>query len=108
MKKILILFLVLITVNIIVAQPPLPNDCSRAITVCGNGTFFSNASGIGTIQEVTGCLSSEHNSLWMRIVIAPTVAPNSTLGFNLIPDDPSVAVDYDFWVFGPNTACGTL
>jgi hypothetical protein len=39
-----------------------PNDCINAITICGNGTFTSNASGIGAVQEVEGCGGLEHNS----------------------------------------------
>ncbi len=44
-----------------------PNDCVNAIVVCGNGTFASNASGSGTIQEVSGCGGFENNSLWIEI-----------------------------------------
>ena len=46
-----------------------PNDCVNAITVCGNGTFTSNASGIGAVQEVAGCGGLEHNSIWLKINI---------------------------------------
>ena len=106
MKKIVILIVVLFFGNSIFAQN-LPNDCVNAITVCGNGTFSSNASGYG-VQEVAGCSSSEHNSLWIKINIAPWVVPGSKLGFDLIPNDPSISVDYDFWVFGPNKTCGSL
>ncbi len=106
MKKIVILLVVLFFGNSIFAQNS-PNDCVNAITVCGNGTFSSNASGYG-VQEVAGCSSSEHNSLWIKINIAPWVVPGSRLGFDLIPNDPSLSVDYDFWVFGANKACGSL
>ncbi|MGL2964911.1 hypothetical protein ACSVH2_13895, partial [Flavobacterium sp. RSB2_4_14] len=109
MKKILIIVLVLISVGSTVAQT-LPNDCVRAVTVCGNGTFFSNASGIGQFQEIVSnsCGGTESNSLWLKITIAPTVIPGSSLGFNLIPDDPAISVDYDFYVFAANAVCGAL
>ena len=81
-----------------------PNDCVNAITVCGNETFYSNASGIGDIQEVSGCGGFEHNSIWLKI----NIVQSGTLGFDLIPDDPSISVDYDFWVFGPNNLCSNL
>ncbi|MFP9115637.1 T9SS type B sorting domain-containing protein [Flavobacterium sp. RHBU_3] len=82
----------------------LPNDCVNAITVCGNGTFVSNATGIGNIQEVSGCGGSEHNSLWLHV----NIVQSGTLGFNLIPDDPDISVDYDFWVYAANAQCGSL
>jgi gliding motility-associated-like protein len=85
-------------------QAQEPNDCINAITVCGSGTFSSNASGIGAIQEVSGCGGFEHNSLWLEINIVQA----GTLGFDLIPDDPSLLVDYDFWVYGPNRLCSNL
>jgi gliding motility-associated-like protein len=109
MKKVILLFLLLFNATLVFAQT-LPNDCSRAITVCGNETFFSNATGIGTVQEINGasCGGSESNSLWLKITIAPTVTPGSTLGFDLIPDDPSTNVDYDFYVFPANAVCGAL
>jgi gliding motility-associated-like protein len=81
-----------------------PNDCINAVTVCGNGIFSSNASGIGNTQEVSGCGGFENNSLWLEINVEQT----GTLGFDLIPDDPAITVDYDFWVFGPNRICSNL
>ncbi len=81
-----------------------PNDCVNAITVCGNGVFASNATGIGNIQEVSGCGGLEHNSLWLHINIVQA----GTLGFDIIPDDPDVNVDYDFWVYPANALCGSL
>lgn len=81
-----------------------PNDCVNAITVCGNGTFMSNATGIGNEQEVAACSGFEHNSLWIKVDIVQA----GTLGFDLIPDDPDILVDYDFWVYGPNKVCSNL
>ncbi|TYA56714.1 hypothetical protein FVF61_05605, partial [Formosa maritima] len=85
-------------------QAQEPNDCVNAITVCGNGNFSSNATGYGNTQEVAGCGGFEHNSLWLEINIVQA----GTLGFNLIPDDPDILVDYDFWVYGPNRLCSNL
>jgi gliding motility-associated-like protein len=82
------------------------NDCSGAIKICGDGAISSNANGIGT-QELTGrnnCSSQEHNSLWLEIEITKA----GTLGFNLIPTSGNLSIDYDFFIFGPNAACGNL
>ncbi|HQW68515.1 MAG TPA: hypothetical protein PLH25_02525, partial [Flavobacterium sp.] len=103
MKNILKLILALVFTNIVVAQNE-PNDCVNAIIVCGNGSFTSNANGSGNNQEVNACGGFENNSLWIKI----NVVQGGTLGFNLIPDDPSIVVDYDFWVFGPNPNCTAL
>ncbi|WP_265173589.1 hypothetical protein, partial [Flavobacterium sp. MFBS3-15] len=81
-----------------------PNDCVNAITVCGNGDFASNADGIGNVQEVFGCSSSENNSIWLKI----NIVQGGTLGFELTPDNQDIMVDYDFWVYGPNVQCGAL
>jgi hypothetical protein len=80
-----------------------PNDCIHAITVCGNGIFQSSASGIGATQEVSGCSGFEHNSIWLKI----NIIQGGTLGFDLIPNDTNINVDYDFWVYGPNKNCGS-
>ena len=103
MKKIIILCFFLLFLGKLCAQNQ-PNDCVNAITVCGNGAFESNATGIGAIQEVSGCGGFEHNSIWLKINIARA----GSLGFNLIPNDPNIAVDYDFWVYGPNKTCSAL
>lgn len=80
-----------------------PNDCVNAIVICGNGSFSSNASGAG-VQEVSGCSSEEHNSIWIRV----DVVKSGTLGFDLIPENTNLSVDYDFWVYGPNEDCSSL
>ncbi|MFN3755264.1 MAG: hypothetical protein ACK4R1_14510, partial [Flavobacterium sp.] len=103
MKNVLKLIVALVFTNLITAQIQ-PNDCVNAIIVCGNGSFTSNASGIGNTQEINACGGFESNSLWLEINIVQA----GTLGFDLIPDDPSITVDYDFWVFGPNAVCGAL
>ncbi len=101
MKQVLALFSILFYTSLVFAQEP--NDCINAIIVCGNNNFISDATGIGTKQEVSGCGGFEHNSIWLKI----TIVQGGTLGFDLIPNNPSILVDYDFWVFGPNKTCGT-
>ena len=103
MKKILHLFFLLLLSQSVFAQQP-PNDCVNALVVCGNGTFSSNANGSGNVQEINSCGAFENNSIWLEVHIAQA----GTLGFDLIPDDPDTAVDYDFWVFGPNPVCASL
>ncbi|MGX7668705.1 Ig-like domain-containing protein [Flavobacterium pedocola] len=104
MKKILSLLVVLIFANSVYSQNQ-PNDCVNAITVCGNGTFSSNADGIGSIQEISGsCSSFEHNTIWLRI----NIVQSGTLGFDIIPNDTDINVDYDFWIFGANRPCNSL
>ena len=102
MKKILLTIISIVTFSITYAQEP--NDCINAVVVCGNGTFSSNAAGIGNTQEISGCGGEEHNSLWLEV----NIVQSGTLGFDLIPDDPDIMVDYDFWVFGPNRLCSNL
>ncbi len=97
------MLLVSVVVSPVLAQNE-PNDCVNAVMVCGNESFSSNASGIGKLQEVSGCSGVEHNSFWLKI----RIAKSGTLGFNLIPDDSSLVVDYDFWVYGPNADCDAL
>ncbi|MCG2612589.1 Ig-like domain-containing protein, partial [Flavobacterium sp. SM15] len=106
MKRILTLFFVLILTSTVVGQN-MPNDCVNAVVICGNGTFNSNASGRGNLQEVllsNPCAGQEHESIWLKIYIAQS----GSLGFNLIPNDPALSVDYDFWVYGPNKPCNSL
>ena len=81
-----------------------PNDCVNAVTICGNGNFSSNSSGIGTIQEVSGCSGFEHNSIWLKI----NIVQGGTLGFDLIPNDPNINVDYDFDEINNNIVKRTL
>ena len=54
MKKNLLVLLFLFFAFQIKAQND-PNDCVNAIIVCGNGTFASNASGVGNTQEISAC-----------------------------------------------------
>ncbi|QBZ98926.1 T9SS type B sorting domain-containing protein [Flavobacterium sangjuense] len=102
MKNVFKVFFLLFLSNLAFAQEP--NDCATALIVCGNGAFSSNATGSGTVQEINSCGGFENNSIWLEVNIVQA----GTLGFNLIPDDPDINVDYDFWVYGPNRVCGAL
>ncbi|WBL26628.1 T9SS type B sorting domain-containing protein [Zunongwangia sp. HGR-M22] len=88
------------------AQNKLPNDCSNAILVCGNGAISSNAIGAGIeeINSLNSCNSYEHNSIWLKIEIVQS----GTLGFTLTPTSRNIQVDYDFFIFGPNATCDNL
>ncbi len=90
----------------IVSWSQRANDCSNAVIVCGNSTITSNASGFGTQEldnESNPCAFEEVNSLWLRLNIDQT----GELAFTLTPDNSNIAVDYDFYVFGPNFSCGS-
>jgi hypothetical protein len=95
-------FVSILLISITIKAQNFANDCTNAIVICGNENLVSNSSGFGNTQEIAGCGSYEHNSLWIKINIVQA----GTLGFNLIPSDPALNVDYDFWVFGPNRNCG--
>ncbi|TXF79463.1 T9SS type B sorting domain-containing protein [Chryseobacterium sp.] len=99
MKKI-VLFIIFLISQTFFSQA----DCSTALSVCGNSNITYSPTGIGAVNEsLGGCLSSgEHNSIWYKI----TIATSGTLTFNLVPNDP--AADYDWAVYGPNVACGSL
>ena len=83
------------------------NDCINAIFICGNANLSGlTANGIG-IQEISpgnACGLGENNSLWLKIKIRT----GGTLGFTLTPQSPDLVEDLDFWIFGPNVACGNL
>ncbi|WP_179320312.1 T9SS type B sorting domain-containing protein [Winogradskyella helgolandensis] len=98
------LFLIVFSIFFFQVNAQEPNDCINAITVCGNGNFSSNATGYGNDYEITSCGGNEHNSLWLEV----NIVQSGTLGFDLIPTDPDIMVDYDFWVFGPNSVCSNL
>ena len=103
MKKI-IWFVSILLISVTTKAQTFANDCTNAIVICGNENIVSNATGIGNTQEIiNGCGSSEHNTIWIKINIVQA----GTLGFNLIPSDPDLNVDYDFWVFGADRDCGT-
>ncbi|WP_051941733.1 T9SS type B sorting domain-containing protein [Maribacter forsetii] len=83
------------------------SDCIDAIVVCGNNTISSNASGFG-IQELDAetnvCVTQELNSLWLSV----NIAESGTLAFTIQPQDNDLEVDYDFFIFGPDSDCQIL
>ncbi|MGG5210797.1 T9SS type B sorting domain-containing protein [Chryseobacterium sp. MIQD13] len=96
-KKLLFFFLLIFHLSLFAQE-----DCSSAITVCGNSNINYTPSGIGNINEnVGGCLSGEHHSVWYKF----TIATSGTLTFNLVPTGP---VDYDWAIYGPNATCSNL
>jgi hypothetical protein len=97
-------YFAVLLLSITITRAQAPNDCINAITICGNGVFSSNASGVGTLQEVSGCAGFENNSIWLKIHIAES----GTLGLHIIPVDPDITVDYDFWVYAAGVSCSTL
>jgi gliding motility-associated-like protein len=104
-KKTFILFSFFIF-SFILSQNREANDCVNYIQICGNQTITLNPAGYG-IQELDNtlvCESDEHNSLWLKF----TAKTTGTLGFDLIPTSSDIEIDYDFWIFGPNTTCGSL
>lgn len=100
--RVIIFILFYFSCSLAISQTP--NDCVNAITICGNGVFSSNAQGIGNFQEVSGCSGMEHNSIWLKI----NVVQSGNLGFHIRPNDPDLAVDYDFWVYAANRPCNNL
>ncbi len=106
-KKVLFLILLFGINSFCLAQQNTPNDCINAIEVCGSGILSSNADGAGDIQEVSSinsCSGRENNSLWLRIEIQN----GGSLGFDLKPTSTAFEVDYDFFIFGPNSDCSDL
>lgn len=99
MKKILLLFLLILS-QVFSAQ----SDCPTAITVCGNSGISYTPTGPGNIlEDLGGCLSSDENfSVWYTF----TIATGGTLTFTINPN--VFTDDYDFGVYGPNKACGSL
>ncbi len=94
MKRILVILMMLVSLSGF-AQ----SDCPATI-ICA--TTSSTPSGFGS-QELNGsnngCLSIEHNSTWFTINIL-------TSGSLQITIDPNVnSNDFDFAVWGPNSAC---
>lgn len=81
------------------------NDCVDAIVVCGNTGFAGlSATGVGIPEISNSCGSEENNSIWLKI----TIEQGGTLGFVLTPENTSIVVDFDFFVFGPNVTCGNI
>ena len=63
----IIWFVTILLISVTTKAQNFANDCTNAIVICGNENLVSNASGFGNIQEISGCDSYEHNSLWIKI-----------------------------------------
>lgn len=97
--------LMLLSIASLLAQ----NDCTDAITVCGNTGYAGlSATGPGNIQEITlnnnDCEGFENNSIWLRLPINT----GGTLGFIITPTNAAIEVDFDFYLYGPNATCNNL
>lgn len=107
LRKLILIFAFICFGHFCYGQQNTPNDCVNAIKICGSGALSSNADGTGDFQEVSGantCGGQENNSLWLRIEIENS----GSLGFELRPTSAQIEVDYDFFIFGPNTDCSDL
>lgn len=104
MKKLAFLFIIFLGCYVSAQRA---NDCSDAIVVCGNTNISSNVSGYG-IQELDAsanpCSYEELNSLWLSV----NIADSGSLAFTLRPESNDLVVDYDFYVFGPNSNCSNF
>lgn len=84
---------------------PVPSsgqDCSSAVPVCNSSPFSGNSSGPGVSElNITnsGCLGVENNSSWYTF----TAQTSGTVNFSIVPQNGND--DYDFAVWGPNSAC---
>ena len=87
------------------------NDCVGATRICGDVTTTFNPIGIGVDDfadpdNMTGCLSTEHNSVWYTVTFDNTVPPGGVdLAFII---SSGGTADYDFALYGPVTDCGNL
>ncbi|WP_395062112.1 T9SS type B sorting domain-containing protein [Flavobacterium sp.] len=83
------------------------NDCVDAVVACGN-VSYNNLSVLGPgnseINNNNSCSGQETNTLWIKVNIKTA----GTLGFILTPENTNISVDFDFYVFGPNSTCGNL
>lgn len=77
------------------------NNCP-AFAICTTANFSNTPSGSGT-QELNGfnqgCLSTEHQSVWLSV----TINTAGTLAFTIDPNTNSD--DFDFAVWGPGSLC---
>ncbi|WP_396192206.1 T9SS type B sorting domain-containing protein [Flavobacterium sp.] len=101
-KKIIFAF-ILFSVQFSFSQ----NDCVDALVACGNSNY-NNISivgpGVSEVNASNSCTGQENNSLWIKV----TIQNPGTLGFTLTPNNASLNIDFDFWVFGPTANCSNL
>lgn len=98
MKKIILLFIFLLS-QINFAQ----SDCGTAISLCGNADISYTPTGPGTSEPLSGCVSTEHYSVWYTFQVATA----GTLTMTITPNGTG-STDYDWTIFGPNVTCNNL
>jgi hypothetical protein len=92
-----------ICINNPIATPVPGQDCKSALQVCNNSNLGGNASGTGSVNDLTstneGCLSTgEHESNWFVV----NINTGGTLDFTIAPT--ANYDDYDFALWGPYTS----
>lgn len=86
-------------------------DCATAAEVCTDAPINYTSPNSGTNDFANpgnqdGCLAGEHRSSWYTFTFPADMPPNSSLEFTVGPSGGSA--DYDFALWGPNVACGSL
>jgi hypothetical protein len=88
------------------------NDCINASNICSGTSIVDASTGPGLISEgdpINSCVVAENFTNWYKI----TIQTGGTLGFTIAPtkvytNAANPGDDYDFAMYGPSTACGTL
>ncbi|HMN04357.1 MAG TPA: hypothetical protein PKD45_01415 [Flavobacteriales bacterium] len=86
-----------------IPPPAAPQDCIGGVTVCSDQSISSNSTGFGCAMDLNasnrGCLlNNERQGSWYYF----SPSASGTLGFTLIPHNPTD--DYDFALWGPYDA----
>jgi len=98
-------------------------DCRSAIPVCADGPIFSQADGLGDIEDFdpdlileTGCLQKgsvseaniENNTSWFVF----RAGTDGQLGFDIeslpVPGSSVITAEWDFAVYGPDIDCADI
>ncbi len=98
MKKFLLSFLFLLA-QLNFAQ----SDCASSIQICGNSSISYTPTGPGTPEPLSGCVATEHYSVWYTFQVATA----GTLTMTITPNGTG-STDYDWTMFGPNVTCANL
>jgi len=82
------------------------SDCANATFLCSNATVPGNSTGPGIVAEACGgggCpAGGENYSNWYVVQFLT----GGTFNFTIVPQ--TATDDYDYAVYGPNLACGSL
>ncbi|WP_394747029.1 T9SS type B sorting domain-containing protein [Spongiimicrobium salis] len=98
-------------------------DCRSAIPVCADGPIFSQADGLGDVEDFdpdliveTGCLQKgsvseaniENNTSWYVF----RAGTDGQLGFDIealpVPGSSIITAEWDFAVYGPDVDCADI